>query len=95
MNNQNTAKIISTNQNSDEIISTNDITDRTLSTNQKSVFNWTKAHILREEEAGVWSNVDTEMMSITYINMHYSGVDCVKVINNLMVIESRNKNIDI
>ena len=52
-------------------------------------------HVLRKEEAGVWSNVDTEMMTITCINTHYSGIDCVKVINNLMVIESRNRGINI
>ena len=92
---QNTAEIISTNQSSEEIISTNDSTDGPASTNQKSVFSWTQACIMREEEAGVWSNVDAEMMSVTCLNTHYSSVDCVRVINNLVVSGSRDRGINI
>ena len=50
---------------------------------------------MREEEAGLWSNVDAEMMSVTCLNTHYSSVDCVRVINNLVVSGSRDRGINI
>jgi len=58
-------------------------------------FNWTNACIAREEETKIWSNLAMNTASITCSNAHYSSVDCVKVMGNLVVSGSRDRGINI
>jgi len=58
-------------------------------------FDWTMACIAREEETKIWSNLAMNTASITCSNAHYSSVDCVKVMGNLVVSGSRDRGINI
>jgi len=54
---------------------------------------WTRACIAREEETSFWSNhsVTAQVCS----NAHYSSVDCVRIIGDLVVSGSRDRGINV
>ena len=56
---------------------------------------WTKACIAREMEQELWQSPDTNLQSIVCSNAHYSSVDCVKIIGDLVVSGSRDRGINI
>jgi len=58
-------------------------------------FDWTMACIAREEESKQWSNIATNTTSITCSNAHYSSVDCIKVLDRVVVSGSRDRGINI
>jgi len=58
-------------------------------------FDWTIACIAREEETKQWGKVDNVTPSITCSNAHYSSVDCIKVVNRLVVSGSRDRGVNI
>jgi len=58
-------------------------------------FDWTMACIAREEESRQWTNILTSTASITCPTAHYSSVDCVKVLDRLVVSGSRDRGINI
>jgi len=58
-------------------------------------FDWTIACIAREEESRKWTNILKTTTSITCPTAHYSSVDCVKVLDRLVVSGSRDRGINI
>eukprot|EP00090_Calanus_glacialis_P002047 TRINITY_DN11540_c0_g1_i2.p1 TRINITY_DN11540_c0_g1~~TRINITY_DN11540_c0_g1_i2.p1 ORF type:complete len:418 (-),score=139.87 TRINITY_DN11540_c0_g1_i2:210-1463(-) len=58
-------------------------------------FDWTMACIAREEETKQWGEASTIPPSITCSNAHYSSVDCIKVMNRLVVSGSRDRGVNI
>ena len=56
---------------------------------------WSRACIAREEEGKLWCSPDTSLHSIVCSNAHYSSVDCVKIIGDLVVSGSRDRGINI
>lgn len=59
-------------------------------------FDWTMACIAREEETKQWGEATTIVPpSITCSNAHYSSVDCIKVMNRLVVSGSRDRGVNI
>lgn len=58
-------------------------------------FDWTIACIAREEETKQWANVANINPTITCSNAHYSSVDCIKVVNRLVVSGSRDRGVNI
>eukprot|EP00092_Neocalanus_flemingeri_P006727 GFUD01007267.1.p1 GENE.GFUD01007267.1~~GFUD01007267.1.p1 ORF type:complete len:429 (-),score=115.95 GFUD01007267.1:225-1511(-) len=58
-------------------------------------FDWTMACIVREEESKLWANISSDTTSITCSNAHYSSVDCIKVMDRLVVSGSRDRGINI
>ena len=59
-----------------------------------SSMDWSQACIAREEELKVWQAPDS-LHSIVCSNAHYSSVDCVKIIGDLVVSGSRDRGINI
>jgi len=58
-------------------------------------FDWTMACIAREEETRQWGQVTNTTNNITCSNAHYSSVDCIKVVNRLVVSGSRDRGMNI
>jgi len=58
-------------------------------------FDWTLACIAREEESRKWCNPRSILPNVTCSNAHYSSVDCIKVVNNLIVSGSRDRGVNI
>jgi len=58
-------------------------------------FDWTMACIAREEQTSQWGKVATIPTSITCSNAHYSSVDCVQVVDRLVVSGSRDRGMNI
>jgi len=56
---------------------------------------WTQACIARETEQKLWQSPDTNLQSVVCSNAHYSSVDCVKIIGDLVVSGSRDRGINI
>jgi len=80
-----------TNQNSENFMTT-------VTANQKGAiekFSWTEACINREESSRVWLDPESHTSQVTCSNAHYSSVDCVKVLGNLIVSGSRDRGINI
>jgi len=62
----------------------------------KQEFDWTMACIAREEETRQWGQVTNYTTNnITCSNAHYSSVDCIKVVNRLVVSGSRDRGVNI
>ena len=59
-----------------------------------SNIDWSRAVIAREEELKLWQCPDT-LHSMVCSNAHYSSVDCVKIIGDLVVSGSRDRGINI
>jgi len=77
---------------------TNQNAENSLTDNQNQAvrkFSWTEACINREESTRVWSDPDLYTSQVTCSNAHYSSVDCVKVLGDLIVSGSRDRGINI
>ena len=68
---------------------------QTMFTEQNDAFSWTEACIAREEETRIWTNPEVMMKAIVCSNAHYSSVDCVKIIKDLVISGSRDRGINI
>jgi len=57
--------------------------------------NWALACTRREEETWFWSRNETSSSTLTCSNAHYSCVDAVKVLDNVVVSGSRDRGINL